>query len=309
MQGGTVLSVQTRRSNSSTDRHAEHILRRTWRSAIWRSKGRSASARRDWQSDWHARMDGAAVLEDAENPFLADFYNERPGAALQAQLFYLLNRHRQLTSLRQADLFQHTIVCDYVFDRDKIFAYLNLDDNELFIYQRLYDLLVADIPAPDLVVYLQAPTDVLLSRIRKQPVDPERQVPQPDLSLSARVERGVPALLLSLHRDAAARRRNLAVRTRDERRSARRSACGRSTGMGKGTRYYVPRVGEPRSSSAKLAPWRGSRRRASRLPRLTKPAAFPRGCGSSVPTATRSSTRGTSSRPSASARSAAITFA
>ena len=67
-----------------------------------------------------------------------------------------------------------------MFDRDKIFAYLNLDDNELFIYQRLYDLLARDIPAPDLVVYLQAPTDVLLRRVKDQPVDPERQIPKPD---------------------------------------------------------------------------------------------------------------------------------
>ena len=85
-----------------------------------------------------------------------------PGAALQAQLFYLLNRHRQQTALRQADLFSQTTICDYLFDKDKIFAYLNLDDNELFIYQRLYDLLARDVPPPDLVVYLQAPTDVLL---------------------------------------------------------------------------------------------------------------------------------------------------
>ena len=101
-------------------------------------------------------------------------------AALQAQLFYLLSRHRQLTGLRQADLFQHSTVCDYLFDRDKIFAYLNLDDNELFIYQRLYDLLVKDVPSPDLVVYLQAPTDVLLRRLRDKPADPERQLPEPD---------------------------------------------------------------------------------------------------------------------------------
>ena len=126
------------------------------------------------------RIEGRPVLEDAENPFLADFYNERPGAALQAQLFYLLNRHRQLTGLRQADLFEHTIVCDYLFDRDKIFAYLNLDDNELFIYQRLYELLARDVPPPDLVVYLQAPTHVLLRRLKDRPVDPERQPPRPD---------------------------------------------------------------------------------------------------------------------------------
>ena len=112
------------------------------------------------------RLDATIVLEEQENPFLADFYADRPGAALQAQLFYLLNRHRQQTALRQADLFSQMMVCDYVFDKDKIFAYLNLDDNELFIYQRLFDLLAKDVPPPDLVLYLQAPTDVLLRRLR-----------------------------------------------------------------------------------------------------------------------------------------------
>ena len=73
-------------------------------------------------------------------------YADKPGAALQAQLFYLLNRHRQQAALRQADLFSQITVSDYLFDRDKIFAYLNLDDNELFIYQRLYDLLARDVP-------------------------------------------------------------------------------------------------------------------------------------------------------------------
>ena len=112
-----------------------------------------------------ARLDGATILEERENPFLADFYRGRPGAALQAQLFYLLNRHQQQTAQRQASLFAQVTICDYVFDKDKIFAYLNLDDNELFIYQRLYDLLVADIPSPDLVIYLQAPTDILEARL------------------------------------------------------------------------------------------------------------------------------------------------
>jgi deoxyguanosine kinase len=96
-----------------------------------------------------ARLEGTSVLERAENPFLADFYADRPGSALQAQLFFLLNRHRQLSALRQADLFQQSTVCDYVFDKDKIFAFLNLDDNELFIYQRLFDLLLARAAARD----------------------------------------------------------------------------------------------------------------------------------------------------------------
>lgn len=114
------------------------------------------------------RLDAALVLEERDNPFLADFYAGKPGAALQAQLFYLLSRHRQQLTIRQGDLFAQITIADYLFDRDKIFAYLNLDDNELFIYQRLYDLLVRDVPTPDLVIYLQAPTDVLLRRLRER---------------------------------------------------------------------------------------------------------------------------------------------
>ena len=126
------------------------------------------------------RLDATVVLEEGENPFIADFYADRPGAALQAQLFYLLTRHRQQTALRQTDLFRETVICDYLFDKDKIYAYLNLDDNELFIYQRLYDLLARDVPAPDLVVYLQAPTEVLLRRLRARRADPEKAALEPD---------------------------------------------------------------------------------------------------------------------------------
>ena len=126
------------------------------------------------------KLEATTILEDAENPFLVDFYADRPGSALQAQLFYLLNRHRQLTGKRQADLFLQTTICDYVFDKDKIFAYLNLDDNELFIYQRLFDLLARDVPPPDLVIYLQAPTELLMKRLRSRPDDPDRGVPLPD---------------------------------------------------------------------------------------------------------------------------------
>ena len=128
-----------------------------------------------------ARFEATIILEDNENPFLLDFYADRPGAALQAQLFYLLNRHRQQVALRQADLFRQTTICDYLFDKDKIFAYLNLDDNELFIYQRLYELLARDVSSPDLVVYLQAPTELLLDRLKARPADPEVAFdPDPD---------------------------------------------------------------------------------------------------------------------------------
>jgi deoxyadenosine/deoxycytidine kinase len=125
------------------------------------------------------RLDATAVLEDADNPFLADFYQDRPGSAFQAQLFFLLNRHRQLSGLRQTDLFSQVTICDYLFDRDRIYAYLSLDDNELFIYQRLYELLFRDIPPPDLVVYLQAPTDLLVKRLRDRARDPEHPEHRP----------------------------------------------------------------------------------------------------------------------------------
>jgi deoxyadenosine/deoxycytidine kinase len=114
------------------------------------------------------RLDAAMVIDEGDNPFLADFYSGRAGAAFQAQLFFTLARHRQQSALRQSDLFSQATVCDYLFERDKIYAYLNLDDNELFIYQRLYELLAQDVPAPDLVIYLQAPTDVLRRRLRER---------------------------------------------------------------------------------------------------------------------------------------------
>jgi deoxyadenosine/deoxycytidine kinase len=122
-----------------------------------------------------SRLDATVVLDETENPFLADFYAARPGAGFQAQLFYTLSRHRQQSALRQSDLFSQLTICDYLFDRDKIYAYLNLDDNELFIYQRLYELLAADMPSPDLVIYLQTPTDVLKRRLRERDrTDPDR---------------------------------------------------------------------------------------------------------------------------------------
>ena len=113
-----------------------------------------------------ARLDATVVLDDDENPFLADFHAGRAGAAFQAQLFFTLARHRQQMTLRQSDLFSQLTIADYLFERDKIYAYLNLDDNELFIYQRLYELLAPDLPVPDLVIFLQTPTDVLRRRLR-----------------------------------------------------------------------------------------------------------------------------------------------
>jgi deoxyadenosine/deoxycytidine kinase len=187
------------------------------------------------------RLDATAVLEDADNPFLADFYSGRPGAALQAQLFYLLNRHRQLVALRQTDLFSHTTICDYLFDRDKIFAYLNLDDNELFIYQRLYDLLARDVPPPDLVVYLQAPTDVLVRRLRERAKDEEEDTtPEPDPRYIREVNEAyqhyffhytaTPLLVVETS--------DIDLRVSDD---AIDDLVRQMKAMNRGTQYYVPR--------------------------------------------------------------------
>jgi deoxyguanosine kinase len=187
-----------------------------------------------------SRLDATTVLEDTDNPFLADFYNDRPGAALQAQLFYLLNRHRQLTGLRQADLFLQATVCDYLFDKDKIFAYLNLDDNELFIYQRLYDLLASDVPVPDMVVYLAAPTEVLLERLRRRPEEPERELAWPDETYVRELNEAYQHFFF--HYTATPL---LVVETSDfdpETDDAALDDLVRQIkGLGKGTRYYVAR--------------------------------------------------------------------
>jgi deoxyguanosine kinase len=113
-----------------------------------------------------ARLDATVVLDETDNPFLADFYNGRQGSAFQAQLFFTLSRHRQQVALRQGDLFAQTTISNYVFERDRLYAFLNLDDNELFIYQRLFELLARDLPAPDVVVYLQSPPETVKRRLR-----------------------------------------------------------------------------------------------------------------------------------------------
>jgi deoxyguanosine kinase len=188
-----------------------------------------------------ARLDATVVLEDPENPFLADFYADRPGAALQAQLFYLLNRHRQQMTLRQADLFSQTTICDYLFDKDKIFAYLNLDDNELFIYQRLYELLARDVSPPDLVLYLQAPTEVLLQRRRARAADLEGAAFDPDPGYLSELNEAYHHFFF--HYDATPL---LVVETSQFDVNASEEAVDdlvkQIRGAGAGTRYYVPRT-------------------------------------------------------------------
>src|SRR5688572_14258025 len=108
------------------------------------------------------------ILEDPRNPFLADFYTRRPGAAFQCQAWFLLTRHVQQRDLLQPELFLQASVADYIFAKDRIFAHLNLDAHELEIYERLYAAISEPMPRPDLVVYLQASDEVLLERVRKR---------------------------------------------------------------------------------------------------------------------------------------------
>ena len=125
------------------------------------------------------RLDATTLLEEwGQNPFLKGFYDGAPGAAFQMELFFLLSRYRQQQELRQRSLFNQVTIADYVFERSKLFAYLNLEDSELLIYEKLYGLLAEGTPRPDLAVYLQAPTDVLKRRLRDRELHLVRQRPQ-----------------------------------------------------------------------------------------------------------------------------------
>jgi len=121
-------------------------------------------------------LNATKIFEDINNPFLKDFYHDVPGSGFQTQLFFLLTRYQQQQKLQQADHFQQTIICDYIFQKDKIFAYLNLSDSELMIYEKLYSLLESSVPKPDLVIYLQASQDVLMQRIKKRNLDYEKTI-------------------------------------------------------------------------------------------------------------------------------------
>ncbi|HZW35357.1 MAG TPA: deoxynucleoside kinase [Candidatus Deferrimicrobiaceae bacterium] len=117
------------------------------------------------------------VQEDVgHNPFLERFYENPRKFAFQTQLFFLLSRYRQQRELAQGDLFEKGVISDYVLAKDKIFALINLEDDEISLYDSIYKLLVPTIPRPDLVIYLQARPEVLLSRVRKRGVEYERNI-------------------------------------------------------------------------------------------------------------------------------------
>lgn len=123
------------------------------------------------------KLNGRLVLETFEtNPFLSDFYSDRDRYAFQTQLFFLLSRYRQQLELLQTDIFHKNLITDYLFIKDKLFAYLNLSEKELQLYDQLLALLIREIPQPDLVIYLQSDTDRLMSNISKRGRDYEKKM-------------------------------------------------------------------------------------------------------------------------------------
>jgi deoxyadenosine/deoxycytidine kinase len=112
----------------------------------------------------------------AENPFLERFYRDPRSGALPAQLFFLFQRARQIEDMRQSDMFRPVRVADFLLEKDRLFAELTLDADELQLYNQVYAHVTVDAPAPDLVIYLQAPEDVLLKRIAKRGIRYERRI-------------------------------------------------------------------------------------------------------------------------------------
>ena len=120
------------------------------------------------------QLDARMVFEnDEKNPFLPDFYKDKESFAFQTQIFFLLSRYAQYLELAQRDLFHSVVLTDFLFQRDPIFANLNLQDHELQLYHQIYNLIKLRTPKPDLVIYLQADTKVLQRRIEKRDRDYE----------------------------------------------------------------------------------------------------------------------------------------
>ena len=123
------------------------------------------------------RINGKAILEDTEgNPFLADFYQDPRRFALETQFFFMLKRFKKQEEISQIDLFRRVVVSDFLFDKDRIFARLNLADREFGLYEQVFHLLKAKVLRPDLVIFLQARTDVLRERIKKRNRDYEKSI-------------------------------------------------------------------------------------------------------------------------------------
>jgi deoxyguanosine kinase len=121
------------------------------------------------------RLHARRVYDCEDNPFLADFYKEKPGSALRAQMYFLIERQKRLREALAIDA-PGPVISDFLMEKDRIFANLNLDDEELKLYERYYEALAAGLPAPDLVIYLQAKPEVLRARIAKKASRDETQI-------------------------------------------------------------------------------------------------------------------------------------
>jgi deoxyguanosine kinase len=121
------------------------------------------------------QMHARRIFDCDDNPFLSDFYDEKPGAAFRAQMYFLYERHRRLLETHPEDS-AGPVVSDFLFEKDKIFAYINLDNEELKLYERYFDMLAPSVPAPDLVIYLQAKPEVLRKRVSKKGDPSERAI-------------------------------------------------------------------------------------------------------------------------------------
>jgi len=119
------------------------------------------------------RMHARRIIDCEDNPFLADFYRERMGSAFRAQMYFLMERHRRVQEALAA---AGTVVADFLFEKDKIFAYLNLDNEELKLYERYFERMAAELPRPELVIYLQASPEVLRERIEKKAAPGESHI-------------------------------------------------------------------------------------------------------------------------------------
>ena len=122
------------------------------------------------------RFDGVRILEDVSNPFLPAFYEDRPGSAFQTELYFLLSRYKQQQDIAQRELFNRLLVADYTFPKNRIFAYLNLSDDELMLFDKLYTLLEPQLAVPDLVIYLVADLETCMQRIRKRDRSFEKEI-------------------------------------------------------------------------------------------------------------------------------------
>jgi len=122
------------------------------------------------------KIGGRIVLDRTENPYIKDFYEEKEGAAFLTQLVFLVNRYHQQVGLRQRGLFDDRILCDYLFEKDKIYAYQTLTDDELVVYEKIYNVFVERIARPDLVIYLQISLSKLVRRIEKEGSSLEKNI-------------------------------------------------------------------------------------------------------------------------------------